>query len=143
MKRTLFFIKDVPLDGDDLLDPLVRELHQAGEVLPGEGALLGRGLDLDELAVVGLDDVHVEVGRGILAVVEVEELPALDEPDAHRGDEVLERHGLDVAEVEELLQGQGQGDAAGGDRGRPRPAVGLEDVAVDEDRSFRRGPRGR
>ena len=54
------FHENVPLDLDDLGDPLVRELHQAGEVLPGEGILLRRGLDLDELPSVGLDDVHVE-----------------------------------------------------------------------------------
>ena len=35
--------------------------------------------------------------------------------------------------VEQLLEGQGQGDAGGVDRGDPRPAVGLDDVAVEDD----------
>ena len=35
--------------------------------------------------------------------------------------------------VEHLFQGQGQGHAADRDRGRARPAVGLEDVAIDDD----------
>src|SRR3972149_8669551 len=68
----------LPLEGgllglDDLLDARVGQAEKRGEVLPRKGLPFRRRLDLHELAAVGLDDVHVERGLGILGVVEVQE----------------------------------------------------------------------
>ena len=129
----------LPLEGgllglDDLLDARVGQAEEGGEVLPRKGLSFRSRLDLYELAAVGLDDVHVERGLGIFGVVEVQELPPADDPDADAGDEVPERHLVDLPFIQEFLQRHGQGHAAGGDRGHPGSAVGLDDVAVDDDR---------
>ena len=111
-----------------------------------ERHLLGRRLHLDEPAVAGHDDVHVDVGARVLRVVEVEQRLAVDDADRHGGDRARQR--LREAEaVERPLRG----DVRAGDRGAARAAVGLEHVAVEADRPLaerlevddRRAARGR
>ena len=51
-----------------------------------EGAVLGRPLHLDEPVVIGHDDVEVDLGGRVLAVVEVEVRQAVHDPDADRRD---------------------------------------------------------
>ena len=78
---------------------------------------------------VGADDVEVDLGRGVLGVVEVEVVEPVDDAD---------RHGRDLAHEQALHaerdERRAQRDVAAGDRRRAGPAVGLEDVAVDGDR---------
>ena len=47
-----------------------------------------------------------------------------------------QRVGQEPAALAELLDGIGERHVAAGDRGRPRAAVGLDDVAVDGDRAL-------
>ena len=51
---------------------LVGEVEHLGRGCPVEGLALGRALELDVRARVRADDVEVDLGPGVLAVVEVE-----------------------------------------------------------------------
>ena len=103
-----------------------------------ERLALGRALELDVGLLVRADDVEVDLGAGVLGVVEVEMVDAVD--DAHR-------HGRDLADEMALHavrdERRRQRDVAAGDRGGPRPAVGAEDVAVDGDRALAESAPGR
>ena len=76
--------EDLGLGGEQALEAGRREVHQALHRRPVERLALGRPLDLDERPGIRADDVEVDVGAGVLAVVEVEERLAVDEPDADR-----------------------------------------------------------
>lgn len=111
------------------------EVEERAEFLAVEGCALGGALDLDETAVAGADDVHVGLGADVLLVAEVEERGAVDDADADGGDGVGERL---AAGLDDLLalgpdDGVGEGDVGAGDGGRTGAAVGLEDVAVQDD----------
>ena len=66
-------------------DPLLGQTEQLLELGPGERRPLGRALHLDEPTGTGHHHVHVRLGAGVLAVVEVEQAGAADDPDRHRG----------------------------------------------------------
>ena len=74
--------------------PLSAERQQLVERLPLERRPFRRALHLDEPAVAGLDDVHVDVGARILVVGEIEHRHAADDADARGGDVVLHRIAL-------------------------------------------------
>ena len=78
--------EDLGLGGEQALEAGRREVHQPVHRGPVERLALGRALDLDERARVGADDVEVDVGAGVLAVVEVEQRLAVDDADADRRD---------------------------------------------------------
>src|SRR5919199_1890663 len=65
-------------------DPGLREVEHRVEPGAAEDGPLGRRLHLDELFVVGHDDVHVDLRPRILRVVEVQEDLALDDRDRDR-----------------------------------------------------------
>src|SRR5437588_2049856 len=113
----------------DLSDPGLGEIEQLVEGAPPEGRLLGGRLHLDELAAPGHDDVHVHLGRRVLGVVEVEHRRARDDPDRRGRNGPGER-----APQPEAVERPVGGDVGPRDRGAPRAAVGLEDVAVDPQR---------
>src|SRR5205809_23405 len=56
---------------DQLLDAVVREVEQRVERVAAERQRLRRPLHLDEPAVAGLDDVHVDFGAAVVLVREV------------------------------------------------------------------------
>ncbi len=114
---------------EELVEPELGQVEQAVHRRPVERLALGRPLDLDVRPGIGADDVEVDLRPGVLRVVEVEKGDPVDDPDADRGDPADDRPLHAVGD-----EGRGEGDVAAGDRGRPRPAVGLEDVAVDGDR---------
>src|SRR5438132_822258 len=60
------------LGGPQPLDAGGRELEQLVERRARERGALGGGLHLDEPAVAGHDHVRVDLGRGVLGVVEVQ-----------------------------------------------------------------------
>ena len=66
--------------------PLCGEREQVVEVRARERRALGGRLDLDEAAVAGHDDVRVDLGAGVLGVVEVEQRHAVDDAARDRGD---------------------------------------------------------
>src|SRR4026208_570302 len=58
---------------DQIVNALVGEGEQAVECFRAERLRFGRALDLDEPAVAGLDDVHVDIGLRIFLVREIEQ----------------------------------------------------------------------
>ena len=99
----------------------------------GEGAAFGGGLDFDEIAGAGHDHVHVDFGAGVFFVGEVEEGAVVDEADADGGDGVDDGGFFENAGGDEAFEGEREGDESAGDAGGAGAAVGLDDVAVDED----------
>src|SRR4051812_12281941 len=74
------------------LDPGGAEGEQVVERGARERRALGGGLDLHEAAVAGHHHVHVDLGGGVLGVVEVEHRRALDHAHRHGRDRLVERY---------------------------------------------------
>ena len=99
--------------------------------VPRERRPLGGRLDVDERAVARHDDVEIDVGLGVLGVVEVEQ--RLPGDDAHRDRRHRAGQRLREPKAVERAMG-GHPDAA--DRRAARPAVRLEHVAVEPERAL-------
>src|SRR5271165_2530 len=121
------------LDFEKLGDALTGEGEEAGEFRVVEGDFLGGGLELDESAGTGHDDVHVDVGARVFVVAEVEHGFAGDDADAGGGYRGDDRERLYRLELDQLAQRENQSDVGAGDGRGARSAVGLEDVAIDDD----------
>ena len=76
--------------------PLSASASKPVERVAAERLGLRRALDLDEAAVAGLDDVHVDVGLRVLFVGEIEQRHAGDDADAGGGDVVGDRNGAQL-----------------------------------------------
>src|SRR6202035_4378839 len=61
------------LQVDQLADAFARQRQQRGKLLLGERRLLGRGLDFNDIAGAGEDEIGVGVGLRILGVIERED----------------------------------------------------------------------
>src|SRR5258706_14967975 len=72
-------------------DPAGGQIEQRIELGPADRALLGGTLELDNRAGTSLDDVAVEVGGAVLAVVQVEQRGAVDVAGADGGDSLDQR----------------------------------------------------
>src|SRR5256884_1482282 len=79
------------LQPDETADAALGDGEERVQPRAAEGHLLGRALDLHELAAAGHDDVHVYLGARVLGVAEVEHRLPLDDADADRGDAVTDR----------------------------------------------------
>ena len=90
-EQEALFFEGLLLELDDLADPFLSAiLEETEEVLPRERAFLGPGLDLDELAAVGLDDVPCRGRPGYPRNNRDPGASALDDADADAGDEVAQ-----------------------------------------------------
>ncbi len=69
-----------------MIDPAAAEGDEFGEFVFGESGLFAGSLDFDELAAARHDEIHVDGGGDVFAVVEVEKRLAVDEADAYGGD---------------------------------------------------------
>ena len=114
-------------------DAVLRERQQVVQVRARERGALGGRLDLDEPAVAGHDHVGVDLRRGVLGIVQVEQRDAVDDPARHGGDAAGERRAGEATVLHQLADGELERDVAAGDRGAAGAAVGLQDVAVDVD----------
>lgn len=121
------------------MDALFGEVEHLVELATGVGVFLGCGLSLDEAAIGQHDDVHVDGGAGVLFVGEVEEDVAVDDADGGGGDHLFQGRGFEGAGGYELVEREGQGDAGSGDGRGTGSAVGLEDVAVEDDGALAEG----
>src|SRR5260221_14778224 len=74
------------LDRRELFDTVAAESDELGQLVFGERGFFARALDFDELAAAGHDQVHIDRGRDIFAIVEVEQGLAFDEADADGGE---------------------------------------------------------
>src|SRR5918993_1314258 len=124
---------DLALQRDELANAGVGQGEQRIEGVAAERVRFGRALQLDEAAVAGLHDVHVDVGARVFLVGQVQHRHAADDADARGRHVVLHRNALDLATLAHALQRQYERNEASRDGGSPRPAVGLDDIAVDPD----------
>src|SRR5699024_12024975 len=83
----------------------------------------------------GDDDVHVGLGLDVLAVLEVQQRPAVDDADADGAHGVGEdpRGGRQRGVLPAPADRVGERDVRAGDRGGAGAAVGLQHVAVELD----------
>ena len=121
------------------MSPDFGHIDEGAQLAAGEAALLGGGLGLDKAAVLGHNDIHVHIGRGILLVAKIEQRRAADDANRGGGYQLPERGALQGSGLDQSVEGQGQGDGGAGDGGGARAAVGLDDVAVEDDSSFAEG----
>ncbi len=147
------------MEGKEGLKSDVGALEQARQFVGREGGFFTGSLDLDVLAVAGLDDVHVNVGVGIEHVVEVKVDLTVDQAHRHGrqimgNDRVLvvlpfegvqswrrpallsllggwpQINGEAYALGDESAHGEAKGDVGRRDGSAPSAAVGIQDVAV-------------
>src|SRR5438874_8776519 len=79
------------LRGRELLDAPRSELEQVVEAGPAEGRPLGGRLHLDQGAVAGHDDVHVDLGGRVLGIIEVEQRYSVHDSNRDGGDGTRQR----------------------------------------------------
>ncbi|MNN41409.1 hypothetical protein D3C81_1555270 [compost metagenome] len=109
------------------------QLEQAVELGAREAALLAGGLDFDDAAGAGQDEVGIGLGGGVFFIVEVQNRQVVEDAAGHGRDLIDDGVALQHALVLEVVQGHSHGDPGAGDRGGAGAAVGLDDVAVDQD----------
>jgi hypothetical protein len=112
------------------------EVEEVVELGAGEGDAFGGGLDFDEVAVFGEDDVGVNVGARVFFVAEVEEEIAVHVSGRDRGDVLAEWELLEDAGSGEAMEGKRECGGGSGDGGGAGSSVGLEDIAVNDDAAF-------
>ncbi len=117
------------------------ELEQLVELRPAERHPFGGSLDLDELRLAAFDrpehhHVHVDLGAAVLHVRKVEHGNAVDDADADRRAERMERVGGQAAALHDSLEGVVEGEEAAADARGAGAAIGLQHVAVDDDLPF-------
>src|SRR5947207_980226 len=113
----------------DPSDPDRRQLKKLVQALARERFLLGGRLHLDEPAVTGHDDVHVDLGARILRVVEIEQRLGVDDADRNRRDRVAQR-----LREPEPVEGEARSSPRAADRRTAGAAVRLQHVAVEPER---------
>ena len=116
------------------------ERKQCGQLSVVKLFLLGSGLEFDKFAGTGHDDVHVDLGGGILFVAEIQQAFAIQDADAGGGDIFANGVGAENAAFDESADGEAEGDEGAGDGGGARAAIGLQDVAIEDDGAFTERP---
>ena len=127
------------LRGEELADTFFCVVEHLVELRAGVGVLFGGGLGLDEAAVGEHDNVHVDGCAGVLFIAEVEEGVAVDDADGGCGDHLAEGRGLECSGGDEFLERDGEGYGGSGNGRGAGSAVGLEDVAVEDDGALAKG----
>src|SRR6516164_585466 len=122
------------LQARELPAPGHRQVQQRRQHRPAERLALRRPLDLHEVPGTGADHVHVRLRRRVLRVAQVEPGLAVHDPDAHRRHRGDQRRALAPPAPLQPGDGVGEGQVTAGHRGGPGAAVGLQHVAVDDDR---------
>ncbi len=94
---------------------------------------LGGDLRLDDRAVGGEHEIAVAAGLAVLLIIEVEHRGAVVDSAADRRDLGADRVGLDRLGGEQFVDRDAQRDPGARDRRGAGAAVGLDDVAIDDD----------
>ena len=121
---------------DDLGDARAGQVEQLVELAAGERHALGRALHLDEAARAGSSPRSCRLRRGVLDVRQVEHGHAVDDADRDRRARSRNGCGLGPPGLHQAAERVVQRDVAAADRRGTRTAVGLQHVAVDDDRAL-------
>ena len=100
------------LGGEDFLEAGLGHVDEGVELGAGEAALFGGGLGLDEAAIFGHHNIHIDIGGGVLFVAEVEQGRAADDADRGGGDELLSGDCLRVPALTRALRARARATAA-------------------------------
>ena len=100
------------------------------------GDAFRRSLNFDELPDSSHDEIHVHVRFAILFIAKIQKNLPFDNSDAHRRNRILYRIMLIMPRPSQLSYRFCERHVSASDRRRTRAAVGLNDVAIDPDRSL-------
>ncbi len=117
-------------------DALEREVDHAVELRSRQCLALGRALELDDAAAPRGDDVEIDARHAVLGVAEIQRELAVNVTDAHGRHAVAKRRLFELAGAPELVERERERNEARRDRRGARPAVGFENVAIDDDTAF-------
>ena len=90
-------------------------------------------MQLNEVKVLGHDDIEVDTGVFVLGVVEIENGGVLVNAGADARDELFHREAFDFTACDELVQRDGDGNTAASDRCCAGAAVCLKHVTIKPD----------
>src|ERR1700736_1488666 len=121
------------LQFDEMDDAAAGELEERSELGLGERRAFRRPLDFDNAAGAGHDEVRVGMRLDVLAVIEGENWQAAENAGRDGGDMVGKDRFRQHLARPHPLDAVAKRHPAASDRRRGRAAVGLDDVAVDED----------
>jgi hypothetical protein len=133
------FLQQLLLRVEELFDAAGRIVHHFEHAVAGEGRFLGCGLHFDQAAVFCHDDVHVDFSLRVFFISEVEEDCVFNDADAGGGDELLERGFRQGPAFDHAVEGDGERGASSGDGRGACAAVGLEDIAIENDHALAEG----
>jgi hypothetical protein len=122
---------EAALQGNQLIDTARRQVQQPVQLIAPKRLVLGRPLHLDQASSAGHDDVHVDLTGRILLVAQIEERLFGDDPDARRRHKIPQRNHRNKAVRTQMLEGIENREKTPSDRCRPRPPIGLYDIAID------------
>ena len=124
------------LDVANLGQSAAGQPQQGGQFRVAERGLLARALNLDETSAAGHDDVHVDLGRHVLGVIQIEHGLAIHDPHADCRHAVAQGRNRQTWNCFDRID---QCNHRAGNAGRARSAVGFQHVTVDKDRPLAQG----
>lgn len=118
------------LDAQQLLQAGFGQVEHGVEALTAEGGALAGALNLDELVAAGVGQVHVDLGLGVLGIVEVEKETSPHHAHRQGHNLVDQRDARDLLGVHHGGEGVVESHPGAGHGSGARAAVGVDDVAV-------------
>src|SRR5690606_21368305 len=115
----------------DSLDAAAGECEKLSELLLRKRRFFARTLHFDVAALSSHDDIEVDARVFVFDVIKVENRLILIDSDADGGDGIDERIFGNLAMDDCFFDSNSSGDVGAGNGGGARPAIGLENVAVE------------
>ena len=92
-------------------------------------------LHFDELAILRRDQIEIDRDRFVFLVIQIEQRHAVKHTGADRRDQFPDRRLADFSFAHQSPASHRDSQAGSSDRGRARPAVGLQHIAIDPHRA--------
>ena len=122
-----------------LLDARIAQIEQAAQTRAVERCALTRTLNLDYLARIRRHEIHIDFCPRILAIIEIQQLAAIDHAHRNGGNLAGERKARDLARVDPCHEGIVQRHPGSRHARGARAAIGLDYIAVDRHRELTEG----
>src|SRR3954464_15573719 len=105
---------------DQLLYSLASESEQLGKCGVSERITFSGALDLDKLAAIGHHDIEIHIGRGVFAVIEIEQRNPANYSDTHGRDMAAHRADRKFSGFQKTVYGETESNIGAGYRSRTR-----------------------